>query len=59
MYNDISMDSTLENFSFSAENNLSNCACSLNAMVICEQCCAFCHDDCMGTSKLCASCIIR
>lgn len=34
-----------------------NCPCSLNAMVICQQCGAFCHDDCISTSKLCISCI--
>nr|CRL92662.1 ASX [Drosophila subobscura] len=36
-----------------------NCACSLNAMVICQQCGAFCHDDCIGAAKLCVSCVIR
>uniref|UniRef100_A0A1A9V1N8 DEUBAD domain-containing protein n=1 Tax=Glossina austeni TaxID=7395 RepID=A0A1A9V1N8_GLOAU len=36
-----------------------NCACSLNAMVICQQCGAFCHDDCISASKLCVSCVIR
>lgn len=36
-----------------------NCACSLNAMVICQQCGAFCHDDCISSSKLCVSCVIR
>ncbi|KAL9916157.1 transcriptional regulator additional sex combs isoform 1-T10 [Glossina fuscipes fuscipes] len=42
-------------------NNLdpNNCACSLNAMVICQQCGAFCHDDCISASKLCVSCVIR
>ncbi|XP_055591735.1 polycomb protein Asx-like isoform X3 [Uranotaenia lowii] len=35
------------------------CSCSLNAMVICQQCGAFCHDDCIGASKLCVSCVIR
>lgn len=36
-----------------------NCACSLNAMVICQQCGAFCHDDCISAAKLCLSCVIR
>nr|XP_014092079.1 polycomb protein Asx isoform X2 [Bactrocera oleae] len=36
-----------------------NCACSLNAMVICQQCGAFCHNDCMSASKVCVSCVIR
>ncbi|XP_055372771.1 polycomb protein Asx isoform X2 [Condylostylus longicornis] len=41
-----------------SQNNYS-CSCSLNAMVICQQCGAFCHDDCISTSKLCVSCVIR
>ena len=36
-----------------------NCACSLRAMVICQQCGAFCHDDCINAAKLCMSCVIR
>ncbi|XP_030380043.1 polycomb protein Asx isoform X2 [Scaptodrosophila lebanonensis] len=36
-----------------------NCACALNAMVICQQCGAFCHDDCISAAKLCLSCVIR
>ena len=36
----------------------SNCACSLKAMVMCKKCGAFCHDDCIGPSKLCVSCLI-
>lgn len=36
-----------------------NCACSLNAMVICQQCGAYCHDDCVSASRLCVSCVIR
>lgn len=42
-----------------ATNNSNSCACSLNAMVICQQCGAFCHDDCISASKLCVSCVIR
>ncbi|XP_055923635.1 polycomb protein Asx isoform X2 [Eupeodes corollae] len=42
-----------------SNNPPTNCACSLNAMVICQQCGAFCHDECMGASKLCVSCVIR
>ncbi|ESP01267.1 hypothetical protein LOTGIDRAFT_157441 [Lottia gigantea] len=36
----------------------SSCACSLKAMVMCEKCGAFCHDDCIGPSKLCVTCLI-
>lgn len=33
-------------------------ACSMNAMVICQKCGAFCHDDCISSSKLCGSCVM-
>ncbi|KAK3584815.1 hypothetical protein CHS0354_006232 [Potamilus streckersoni] len=36
----------------------SNCACSLKAMVTCQKCGAFCHDDCIGPLKLCVTCLI-
>ncbi len=36
-----------------------NCACSLKAMVLCKKCGAFCHDDCIGPSKLCVTCLQR
>ncbi|XP_043469306.1 polycomb protein Asx isoform X2 [Leptopilina heterotoma] len=29
------------------------------AMVICRQCGAFCHDDCIGPQRICATCLIR
>ena len=35
-----------------------NCACSRKAMVTCKKCGAFCHDDCIGPTKLCVSCLI-
>ncbi|XP_064604736.1 putative Polycomb group protein ASXL2 isoform X2 [Liolophura sinensis] len=36
----------------------SSCACSLKALVMCKKCGAFCHDDCIGPSKLCVTCLI-
>eukprot|EP00096_Caligus_rogercresseyi_P012615 TRINITY_DN533_c2_g1_i2.p1 TRINITY_DN533_c2_g1~~TRINITY_DN533_c2_g1_i2.p1 ORF type:complete len:209 (+),score=26.41 TRINITY_DN533_c2_g1_i2:304-930(+) len=33
--------------------------CNVNAMIICRQCGAFCHNDCIGPSKVCVSCLIR
>lgn len=36
-----------------------DCACNLKAMVMCKQCGAFCHDDCMGPMHLCVMCLIR
>ncbi|XP_057337307.1 polycomb protein Asx-like [Microplitis mediator] len=36
------------------------CECSIRgAMVICRQCGAFCHDDCIGPQRICATCLIR
>ncbi|XP_050527153.1 polycomb protein Asx isoform X2 [Daktulosphaira vitifoliae] len=37
----------------------SDCSCSLNAMVVCKKCGAFCHDDCIGPSNVCVTCLIR
>ena len=34
------------------------CACSLKALVMCKKCGAFCHDDCIGPSRLCVTCLI-
>lgn len=46
-------------FGAAGENTPPNCSCSMNAMVICQQCGIFCHDQCMGSAKLCLSCVIR
>lgn len=34
------------------------CACSLKAMIMCQDCGVFCHDDCIGPSKLCVLCLV-
>lgn len=36
----------------------SDCACSLKAMIVCKKCGAFCHDDCIGPSRLCVTCCL-
>ncbi|XP_064485040.1 putative Polycomb group protein ASXL2 isoform X2 [Ornithodoros turicata] len=36
-----------------------NCPCNLKAMVVCRKCGAFCHNDCIGPSNLCVTCLIR
>ncbi|KRT79084.1 hypothetical protein AMK59_8809 [Oryctes borbonicus] len=36
-----------------------SCSCSLKAMIVCKKCGAFCHDSCIGPSKLCRTCFIR
>lgn len=37
----------------------SACVCNLRAMIVCKKCGVFCHDDCIGPSKLCVTCLIR
>ncbi|CAC5409737.1 ASXL [Mytilus coruscus] len=40
-------------------NNVSkDCACNLKAMIMCNKCGAFCHHDCIGSSRLCVNCLI-
>lgn len=34
------------------------CSCSLKAMSMCKGCGAFCHNDCIGPSKLCVLCLV-
>ncbi|XP_067007446.2 polycomb group protein Asx isoform X2 [Anabrus simplex] len=42
-----------------ARSDSSQCACNLKAMIVCKKCGAFCHDDCIGPSRLCVTCLIR
>ncbi|XP_072000085.1 putative Polycomb group protein ASXL2 isoform X2 [Engystomops pustulosus] len=42
----------------SMEISPSKCYCRLKAMIMCKGCGAFCHDDCIGPSKLCVSCLV-
>ena len=44
--------------SIQAEEVALKCSCRLKAMIICQGCGAFCHDDCIGPSKLCVSCLV-
>lgn len=41
----------------SESSSQSNCACNLKGMKTCSKCGAFCHDDCIGSSKLCVTCL--
>ncbi|KAK7940424.1 hypothetical protein WMY93_003750 [Mugilogobius chulae] len=41
------------------EDVQSKCYCRLKAMIMCKGCGAFCHDDCIGPSKLCVSCLLQ
>ncbi|NWV32778.1 ASX protein, partial [Grantiella picta] len=40
------------------EDPPAKCYCRLKAMIMCKGCGAFCHDDCIGPSKLCVSCLV-
>ncbi|XP_056408896.1 putative Polycomb group protein ASXL2 [Hyla sarda] len=40
------------------EMSPSKCYCRLKAMIMCKGCGAFCHDNCIGPSKLCVSCLV-
>jgi len=42
----------------SADEVALKCSCRLKAMIMCQGCGAFCHDDCIGPSKLCVSCLV-
>ena len=33
------------------------CPCKLEALIICKQCGAFCHSDCINSDKLCSLCV--
>ncbi|KAK1337808.1 hypothetical protein QTO34_002443 [Cnephaeus nilssonii] len=44
--------------SSSAEELELKCSCRLKAMIVCKGCGAFCHDDCIGPSKLCVACLV-
>nr|XP_033792354.1 putative Polycomb group protein ASXL2 isoform X2 [Geotrypetes seraphini]XP_033792355.1 putative Polycomb group protein ASXL2 isoform X2 [Geotrypetes seraphini]XP_033792356.1 putative Polycomb group protein ASXL2 isoform X2 [Geotrypetes seraphini]XP_033792357.1 putative Polycomb group protein ASXL2 isoform X2 [Geotrypetes seraphini]XP_033792358.1 putative Polycomb group protein ASXL2 isoform X2 [Geotrypetes seraphini] len=46
---------------FTEDSNMddsSKCYCRLKAMIMCKGCGAFCHDECIGPSKLCVSCLV-
>jgi len=43
----------------SSGNGQSPVSCNVKAMVVCKQCGAFCHNDCIGPTKVCVSCLIR
>ncbi|XP_071964971.1 uncharacterized protein [Antedon mediterranea] len=38
---------------------IAKCTCRVKAMILCQGCGAFCHDDCIGPTKLCVTCLIR
>nr|XP_057907759.1 putative Polycomb group protein ASXL1 isoform X1 [Doryrhamphus excisus] len=50
---------SIQTFSDGTNEEVSlKCSCRLKAMIMCQGCGAFCHDDCIGPSKLCVSCLV-
>jgi len=50
---------SIQAFADSAADEVAlKCSCRLKAMIMCQGCGAFCHDDCIGPSKLCVSCLV-
>ncbi|XP_078806215.1 polycomb group protein ASXL1 isoform X2 [Oryzias latipes] len=50
---------SIQAFADSATDEVAlKCSCRLKAMIMCQGCGAFCHDDCIGPSKLCVSCLV-
>eukprot|EP00092_Neocalanus_flemingeri_P002558 GFUD01002739.1.p1 GENE.GFUD01002739.1~~GFUD01002739.1.p1 ORF type:complete len:427 (-),score=84.58 GFUD01002739.1:549-1829(-) len=41
------------------QNGVNSVACNMKAMVVCKNCGAFCHHDCISSSRLCVTCLIR
>lgn len=42
------------------QNQQQSCVCNLKAMIVCQKCGAYCHDDCITpNSRLCVTCHIR
>ena len=48
-----------DSYSLTNTNGHGNMACNVKAMVICKQCGAFCHSDCIGPQSVCVACLIR
>lgn len=40
-------------------NGQNSMACDVKAMVVCKQCGKYCHNDCISSSNVCVSCLIR
>ena len=41
-------------------NAAASCLCNMKALVACQSCGAYCHDDCISaTTRLCFTCLIR
>jgi hypothetical protein len=43
----------------SAAATAASCLCNMKALVACQSCGAYCHDDCISANRLCFTCLIR
>jgi hypothetical protein len=34
------------------------CTCECKPLIACKKCGAYCHDDCIGQTKLCGNCLV-
>ena len=41
------------------EKGQNSMTCNVKALVVCKQCGKFCHNDCISSSNVCVSCLIR
>jgi hypothetical protein len=50
-----------ESLSASLANNRTmnyKCTCECKPLIACKKCGAYCHDDCIGQTKLCGNCLV-
>ncbi|CAF2433764.1 unnamed protein product [Rotaria sp. Silwood2] len=50
-----------ESLSLSLANNRTmnyKCTCECKPLIACKKCGAYCHDDCIGQTKLCGNCLV-
>ncbi len=50
-----------ESLSASLENSRTmnyKCTCECKPLIACKKCGAYCHDDCIGQTKLCGNCLV-
>ncbi|CAF3752718.1 unnamed protein product [Rotaria socialis] len=50
-----------ESLSLSLTNNRTmnyKCTCECKPLIACKKCGAYCHDDCIGQTKLCGNCLV-
>lgn len=54
-------DEIFEGLTSSLNNNRTSdyrCTCECKPLIACKKCGAYCHDDCIGQTKLCGNCLV-